>query len=544
MLARSGLANEAGLVRDAIESFNVQWPSYEHDYLWAFLGVPRIVPAVTPEQLNFPKSLWAKNLGVFFARTGFGSNGADGVFSITDGHYRFAGHAGPDDWPGFSLAKFGTLVNTRNVAHRGYGNLNDYPGGYPFNIVYFDGGHTLDTESIDEPAELQSAAQNQASYDHGGMEQVTRKDGAFYHVRVDRDRRFDQGVSHTREYLWLPGSEPAKDSDFLVVYDRTQAPTHPQWLYHVPWKPTATGYSSTENISTGGGQNDRIGEAYTGGNVIIKEVNSLGGERDNDGGTQNYTGGGVAHGVAFCKTLLPDEARVEVTRVASFDSDVIKRQHHLAIKSHRWQVAVKPTKSQSSHRFLHLFQTADAQLKSLMSSSALIDEGVMQGVWIERESPKHSNYVVLFHKHDGVNHDSFVYTVTGEGTVRHVITGVKPNTLYRVEDLSSGSAISVATEHDVALWDYKGTEVNDEIGVLYFETSTSGTHAFMVSATDAPPFEQGDLNGDGSVDVLDLQIMVNVLLGIDAAVPAADMNGNGAVDVLDLQMLVNTVLGG
>ncbi|UCG13976.1 MAG: hypothetical protein JSU72_05760, partial [Deltaproteobacteria bacterium] len=484
ILEQAELQDEAGLLRHIMATYDVPlWPDYEHPYIWRFLGAHNSIASVSPEALALPKSLWAKNLGVFFARTGFSSN-ADGVFSVTDGHFRFGGHQGADDWPGFTLAKFGTLVNTRCVAHRGYGNLNEYPGGRPHNIVYFAGDHQLAHSSMHTPSALQDAVTGKGDYDHGGIEQISRKDGHFYHVRVNRSRQFQSEVKHTREFVWLPGSEPENDSDFLVIYDRTSAPSDPEWVYHVPWKPTALNYSSKQDISTGSGESDRIGNGYTGSNIIIKELNSLGGERDNDGATQSYTGGAGAHGVAFSKTLLPAEARVEVTRVATFDKQVIKRQHHLAIKSHRWQVSVKPTQATTDQRFLHVFQTADADKKQHMVNANLAQAGsAMQGVFIERETSHRPNYMVLFKREEGVNNDVVTYSVSGQGNTKHVITGLRPNTLYQVEDIGSSgtSTSSHSTTRDMRIWDYKGVAGNTVTGTLYFETSLQGNHTFTIT---------------------------------------------------------------
>lgn len=58
------------------------------------------------------------------------------------------------------------------------------------------------------------------------------------------------------------------------------------------------------------------------------------------------------------------------------------------------------------------------------------------------------------------------------------------------------------------------------------------------------PRSRCDLNGDSSVDVLDLQRMVNVLLGVTAGPPGfGDLDHNGSVDVADIQTLINTILG-
>lgn len=54
---------------------------------------------------------------------------------------------------------------------------------------------------------------------------------------------------------------------------------------------------------------------------------------------------------------------------------------------------------------------------------------------------------------------------------------------------------------------------------------------------------KGDLNGDGIVDVSDINIIINIILGQAAQVPAADLTGDGIVDVSDINILINIVLG-
>ena len=195
-------------------------------------------------------------------------------------------------------------------------------------------------------------------------------------------------------------------------------------------------------------------------------------------------GGADAHGVAFSKTLLPTSARVEVTRVADFDSAVCKRQHHLAIKSSRWQVDVAPTASGNSHQFLHVFETADANLKTSMVSTTLLQAGnEMQGAWIERQTAAHPNYVVLFNKQSGANNNVITYSLNGEGLVKHIISGLTPDTSYKVENDSTGEVLmaSLSTETDVSRWDYKGVDVNIPKGTLYFQTTASGSQTIKLT---------------------------------------------------------------
>jgi hypothetical protein len=53
-----------------------------------------------------------------------------------------------------------------------------------------------------------------------------------------------------------------------------------------------------------------------------------------------------------------------------------------------------------------------------------------------------------------------------------------------------------------------------------------------------------DLNSDSQINVLDLQNLVNLVLGVNSGPPGlGDLNLNGTVDIIDVQMLVNTILG-
>lgn len=54
----------------------------------------------------------------------------------------------------------------------------------------------------------------------------------------------------------------------------------------------------------------------------------------------------------------------------------------------------------------------------------------------------------------------------------------------------------------------------------------------------------GDVNDDGSINVLDVVLTVNIILGAAVFNPAADMNEDGIINVLDVIQLVNIVIGG
>jgi hypothetical protein len=89
---------------------------------------------------------------------------------------------------------------------------------------------------------------------------------------------------------------------------------------------------------------------------------------------------------------------------------------------------------------------------------------------------------------------------------------------------------------------------------------TAATYYFSVTAVNASGEESGfsnevtttisgtgsvtcDLNSDGGVNVLDLQRMVNIVLGISSFSSNYDLNKDGKIDVLDIQIINNVVLG-
>jgi hypothetical protein len=99
-----------------------------------------------------------------------------------------------------------------------------------------------------------------------------------------------------------------------------------------------------------------------------------------------------------------------------------------------------------------------------------------------------------------------------------------------------------------------GTQTNYTVTGL-----SSGTYYFAVTAID-PDGNESDfsnevsqvigssapncnLNGDTSVNVLDLQLLANAILGIGSTSNSYDLNGDGKVDLLDLQFLNNVIMG-
>ena len=74
-------------------------------------------------------------------------------------------------------------------------------------------------------------------------------------------------------------------------------------------------------------------------------------------------------------------------------------------------------------------------------------------------------------------------------------------------------------------------------------TAPSGNATSAATFTVTQSTSRCDLNSDTSVNVLDVQLMVNTIMGVPGSPAAADLNNDGRTNVLDLQLLVNVVLG-
>ena len=72
-------------------------------------------------------------------------------------------------------------------------------------------------------------------------------------------------------------------------------------------------------------------------------------------------------------------------------------------------------------------------------------------------------------------------------------------------------------------------------------------NALYVLRDFLPPALQGDVNADGVVDVSDVNILINIILGRERAedyAGRANVNGDAAVDVSDVNALIDIVMGG
>jgi len=67
----------------------------------------------------------------------------------------------------------------------------------------------------------------------------------------------------------------------------------------------------------------------------------------------------------------------------------------------------------------------------------------------------------------------------------------------------------------------------------------------VLASRETPPLLQGDVNGDGEVDVADIAFIIGVMAGSEAdeTTTSADVNSDGTVDVSDIAMVIDIMSG-
>ena len=83
------------------------------------------------------------------------------------------------------------------------------------------------------------------------------------------------------------------------------------------------------------------------------------------------------------------------------------------------------------------------------------------------------------------------------------------------------------------------------LGAVSADMVNSSLYTITVNRQPDVVFEVGDINGDETVDVSDVNLMINLILNkktLADCVTNPDLNGSGDVDVSDVNMLINIIL--
>mgnify|MGYP001327733124 FL=1 len=123
-------------------------------------------------------------------------------------------------------------------------------------------------------------------------------------------------------------------------------------------------------------------------------------------------------------------------------------------------------------------------------------------------------------------------------TVNLVIFGISmSNAEFSIDDISNVPAGESVTKFVNFNPTYDGSQSNTM--TIYSDDEYDPAIVFQMSGTGVGI--EGDMNGDGTLNILDIVSLINYVFN-DNENPFADLNDDGTVNIVDVVMLVNLVL--
>ena len=79
------------------------------------------------------------------------------------------------------------------------------------------------------------------------------------------------------------------------------------------------------------------------------------------------------------------------------------------------------------------------------------------------------------------------------------------------------------------------------------ESGPYSAEVFVTATVAQGKISRGDVNGDGEIDIIDVNCIANVILGAEDGTKyegRADVNKDGSIDIIDVNVVINIILGG
>ncbi len=158
------------------------------------------------------------------------------------------------------------------------------------------------------------------------------------------------------------------------------------------------------------------------------------------------------------------------------------------------------------------------------------------------------------------------YVFAGYG---YLLTGLTPGQMYKFTPNNTSNArmpnnllrdvattpLDLDTVANAYVWNAvdkvfekpaAGTTLPSSSAYLLADDDTAAKYYADLFPAPTPDYKLGDVNGDDVVDVSDINVLINIILGSDSAdnyAGRADLTGDGSVDVSDLNAVIDIVLG-
>ncbi len=157
-----------------------------------------------------------------------------------------------------------------------------------------------------------------------------------------------------------------------------------------------------------------------------------------------------------------------------------------------------------------------------------------------------SGSVYVYELEDFSLHSNFAtYPVTGNAPLTLTFNDLSQgNPTSWQWDFDSDGIIDSEDQYPEHTYEFSG-DYTVTLTVTNEEETSTFTKENYVSVSGGLAY--GDVNGDTAVDVIDIVIMVDVIMGeiepTTTQIEAADMNNSGTIDVIDIVLVVNEIMG-
>ena len=136
-------------------------------------------------------------------------------------------------------------------------------------------------------------------------------------------------------------------------------------------------------------------------------------------------------------------------------------------------------------------------------------------------------------------------------TIGNSVTSIGECAFYGCSAVTQMTCLSgrppVADAETFEGMDYVNCKVYVPVGSKTIYSTAMGWKNFRnILEQDAVEPVKGDLNGDGAVDIAEVNILINLMLGKNdsyATLETADLTGDGKVDIADVNAVINIMLG-
>tara|TARA_Y100001978_G_scaffold107193_1_gene95764 strand:+ start:783 stop:2219 length:1437 start_codon:yes stop_codon:yes gene_type:complete len=177
--------------------------------------------------------------------------------------------------------------------------------------------------------------------------------------------------------------------------------------------------------------------------------------------------------------------------------------------------------------------------------------------WIKSGYPGENNFILYNNVYSGQNSAVFEISPPYDSNGNYIIEDGQPYGPSNVTWMHTGGFYSNVQSGAFRLQN-GNTLITDADSKRIFEVTYNGSivYDFIQNNAQMIPraqkysydhfssYEPGDVNADENIDVLDIVLVVNIILGLSSDVPASDYNQDGITNVLDIVAIVNIILGG